>query len=350
MARGSVPAVILSIQKQPTADTVDLTKRLESALADLKGSVPQGMTAPQVIFRQADFIEASIGNLQGKLLMAACLVAGVLFFFLGNLRTMLISLTAIPLSILTAILVFKWLGLSINTMTLGGLAIAIGELVDDAVVDVENILRRLREKGGQGEPYSVRRTVIAASLEVRTAIVYATLIIALVFVPLFALPGIEGRLFVPLGIAYIVSILASLAVSVLVTPVLCTYLLPALVAMITAKRGWCAGSKRITGQALERVLARAALAIALAGLAVVLAMLAVPFFPTTFLPPFNEGSITLGLRLNPGATLSESVRIAEAAEAALRGCRKSNTSGRRTGRAELDEHAEGVHVTEFDIR
>ncbi|TXH11939.1 MAG: efflux RND transporter permease subunit [Gammaproteobacteria bacterium] len=344
------PAVILSIQKQPTADTVDLTKRLESALADLKGSVPQGMSAPQVIFRQADFIEASLGNLQVKLLMASCFVAGVLFFFLGNLRTMLISLTAIPLSILTAILVFKWLGLSINTMTLGGLAIAIGELVDDAVVDIENILRRLREKAATGQPYSVPQTVIAASLEVRTAIVYATLIIALVFVPLFALPGIEGRLFVPLGVAYIVSILASLAVSVLVTPVLASYLLPALVRHDhgeTQLVGWLKAHYR---QALARVLAAPRLPVALAGVAVVLATLAVPFFPTTFLPPFNEGSITLGLRLNPGATLTESIRIAQAAEHALRGLPELEHMGRRTGRAELDEHAEGVHVTEFEIK
>lgn len=348
--KSSVPAVILSIQKQPTADTVDLTKRLEAALDGLKGSLPQGITAPQVIFRQADFIEASIGNLQGKLLLAACLVAGVLFFFLGNLRTMLISLTAIPLSILIAVLVFKWLGLSINTMTLGGLAIAIGELVDDAVVDVENILRRLREKAAQGEPYSVFRTVVAASLEVRTAIVYATLIIALVFVPLFALPGIEGRLFVPLGIAYIVSILASLAVSVLLTPVLCSWLLPALVAHDHGETRLVRWLKAHYRAALEKVLAAPRLPIALASLAVVLAVAAVPFFPTTFLPPFNEGSITLGLRLNPGATLSESVRIAESAEAALRGLPEIEHLGRRTGRAELDEHAEGVHVTEFEIQ
>src|SRR5574343_594476 len=348
--KGSVPAVILSIQKQPTADTVDLTRRLESALDGLKGSLPQGITMPQVIFRQADFIEASIGNLQAKLLLAACLVAGVLFFFLGNFRTMLISLTAIPLSILTSILVFHWLGLSINTMTLGGLAIAIGELVDDAVVDVENILRRLREKAAHGGPYSVLRTIVGASLEVRTAIVYATLIIALVFVPLFALPGIEGRLFVPLGIAYIVSILASLAVSVLVTPVLSAYLLPALVSQDhgeTRLVRWLKAHYRV---ALEQVLAAPRLPIAAAGIAVVLAVAAVPFFPTTFLPPFNEGSITLGLRLNPGATLSESVRIAEAAEAALRGLPEIEHLGRRTGRAELDEHAEGVHVTELEIR
>jgi HME family heavy-metal exporter len=348
--RSSVPAVILSIQKQPTADTVDLTKRLEAALDGLKGSLPQGITAPQVIFRQADFIEASIGNLQAKLLLAACLVAGVLFFFLGNFRTMLISLTAIPLSILTAILVFQWLGLSINTMTLGGLAIAIGELVDDAVVDVENILRRLREKAAHGGPYSVLRTIVSASLEVRTAIVYATLIIALVFVPLFALPGIEGRLFVPLGIAYIVSILASLAVSVIVTPVLCFWLLPALVAHDHGETRLVRGLKAHYRAALEKVLVAPRLPIALAGLAVVLAVVAVPFFPTTFLPPFNEGSITLGLRLNPGATLSESVRIAEAAEAALRGLPEIAHLGRRTGRAELDEHAEGVHVTEFEIQ
>ncbi|MBL8450090.1 MAG: efflux RND transporter permease subunit [Dechloromonas sp.] len=348
--KSSVAAVILSIQKQPTADTVDLTKRLESALDGLKGSLPQGITAPQVIFRQADFIEASIGNLQVKLLFAACLVAGVLFFFLGNFRTMLISLTAIPLSILMSILVFHWFGLSINTMTLGGLAIAIGELVDDAVVDVENILRRLREKAARGEPYSVLRTIVGASLEVRTAIVYATLIIALVFVPLFALPGIEGRLFVPLGIAYIVSILASLAVSVIVTPVLCFWLLPALVAHDhgeTRLVRWLKAHYRV---ALEKVLAAPRLPIAGAGLAVALAVAAVPFFPTTFLPPFNEGSITLGLRLNPGATLSESIRIAQAAEHALRGLPELLHMGRRTGRAELDEHAEGVHVTEFEIK
>lgn len=348
--RDGSPAVILSIQKQPTADTVELTRRIESALVDLKSSVPGGLSAPQVIFRQADFIEASLGNLQLKLLMAACFVAGVLFFFLGNLRTMLISLTAIPLSILTAILVFKWFGLSINTMTLGGLAIAIGELVDDAVVDVENILRRLREKAASGQPYSVRETVIAASLEVRTAIVYATLIIALVFVPLFALPGIEGRLFVPLGIAYIVAILASLAVSVLVTPVLSSYLLPALVRHDHGETRLVVRLKAAYRQALERVLAAPRLPVAAAGIAVVLATLAVPFFPTTFLPPFNEGSITLGLRLNPGATLSESIRVATAAEQALRGLPEIEHMGRRTGRAELDEHAEGVHVTEFEIK
>nr|MBL8412220.1 efflux RND transporter permease subunit [Dechloromonas sp.] len=343
-------AVILSIQKQPTADTVDLTRRLESALSGMRQGLPAGVLAPQVIFRQADFIEASLGNLQAKLLLAACLVAAVLFFFLGNMRTMLISLTAIPLSILIAVLVFRWLGLSINTMTLGGLAIAIGELVDDAVVDVENILRRLREASARGTPFSVRELVVKASLEVRSAIVYATLIIALVFVPLFALPGIEGRLFVPLGIAYIVSILASLLVSVTVTPVLSYYLLPSLAGRMhgdTRLVGWLKAHYR---SALEKVLAAPQRPVAAAAVAVVLAALAVPFFPTTFLPPFNEGSMTVTLRLNPGITLAESVRVASQAERLLQAVPEVEHVGRRSGRAELDEHAEGVHVSELEIR
>ncbi|KXB31982.1 multidrug transporter AcrB [Dechloromonas denitrificans] len=344
------PAVILSIQKQPTADTVDLTRRLESALAGMKQGLPAGVLEPRVIFRQADFIEASLGNLQAKLLLAACLVAAVLFFFLGNLRTMLISLTAIPLSILIAVLVFRWFGLSINTMTLGGLAIAIGELVDDAVVDVENILRRLREASARGEPFQVRELVVKASLEVRSAIVYATLIIALVFVPLFALPGIEGRLFVPLGIAYIVSILASLLVSVTVTPVLSYYLLPKLAAGAhgdTRLVGWLKSNYQ---RLLERVLAAPRRPVAVAAVAVVLAGSAVPFFPTTFLPPFNEGSMTVSLRLNPGVTLAESVRVASQAERLLLTVPEIEHIGRRSGRAELDEHAEGVHVSELEIR
>jgi len=344
------PAVILSIQKQPTADTVDLTRRLETALAEMNKSLPAGVLAPEVIFRQADFIQSSIDNLQAKLLLAACLVAAVLFFFLGNLRTMLISLTAIPLSILIAVLVFKWLGLSINTMTLGGLAIAIGELVDDAVVDVENILRRLRQAAARGEPFALRELIVKASLEVRSAIVYATLIIALVFVPLFALPGIEGRLFVPLGIAYIVSILASLLVSVTVTPVLSWYLLPKLAASRHGDTALVAWLKRHYRAGLERVLAAPQAPLAATAVAVLLAGAAVPFFPTTFLPPFNEGSMTVMLRLDPGITLAESVRVASQAERLLQGLPEVEHIGRRSGRAELDEHAEGVHVSELEIR
>jgi HME family heavy-metal exporter len=344
------PAVILSIQKQPTADTVDLTRRLEAALEGITRGMPAGVLAPEVIFRQADFIQSSIDNLQAKLLLAACLVAAVLFFFLGNLRAMLISLTAIPLSILVAVLVFKWLGLSINTMTLGGLAIAIGELVDDAVVDVENILRRLRSAVARGEDFRLRELVVAASLEVRSAIVYATLIIALVFVPLFALPGIEGRLFVPLGIAYIVSILASLLVSVTVTPILSYYLLPKLAASSHGDTRLVAWLKCHYQRLLQRVLAASTLPLALTAAAVMIAAASVPFFPTTFLPPFNEGSMTVTLRLDPGVTLAESVRVASQAERLLLSVPEVEHIGRRSGRAELDEHAEGVHVSELEIR
>ncbi|WP_415033160.1 efflux RND transporter permease subunit [Azonexus sp.] len=344
------PAVVLSIQKQPNADTVVLTRQLETALAEMHNSLPAGVLAPQVFFRQADFIQSSIDNLQLKLLFAACLVAGVLFFFLGNLRTMLISLTAIPLSILIAVLVFDWMKLSINTMTLGGLAIAIGELVDDAVVDVENILRRMRAAAAKGLAYDLRALVVSASLEVRSAIVYATFIIVLVFVPLFALPGIEGRLFVPLGVAYIVSIFASLLVSVTVTPVMAYYLLPALVARQHEETRLVARLKALYRPVLERVLAAPRrLFMGVAG-AVLLAVAAVPFFPTTFLPPFNEGSMTVMLRLDPGVTLAESVQVASQAEQLLRGVPEIAEIGRRSGRAELDEHAEGVHVSELELR
>ncbi len=220
--------MIVSVEKQPDVDTVALTRTIEAALKDLAPSLPAGISADKILFRQADFIETSIGNVERVLVEAIAVVALVLFAFLLNVRTTLISLTAIPVSILTTALVFHLLGLSINTMTLGGLAIAIGELVDDAVVDVENIFRRLRENRAAGNPRSVFAVVVAASNEVRSGIVYATAIIVLVFVPLFALSGIEGRLFAPLGQAYIVSILASLVVSITLTPVLASWLLPGL--------------------------------------------------------------------------------------------------------------------------
>jgi HME family heavy-metal exporter len=344
------PAVILGVQKQPTADTVKLTATIESALSDMKRSLPAGMDAPRVTFRQASFIEASIGNLQGKLMTASAFVAVILFLFLGNFRTTVISLTAIPLSILATVLVFKLFGLSINTMTLGGLAIAIGELVDDAVVGVENVLRRLREARAAGTPFDVGELVSRATLEVRSAIVYATVIIVLVFVPLFVLPGIEGRLFVPLGVAYIVSILASMLVSVTVTPVLSAWLLPRMKSLEHGDTRLVAWLKRGYRRALERVLAVPRTMLSLGVAAVLLAGAAIPFFPTTFLPPFNEGSILIGLRLNPGVTLTESVRIASLAERLVKEVPEADYVGRRSGRAELDEHAEGVHVSELDVR
>ncbi len=346
---GGKPAVILGVQKQPTADTLKLTAGIENALKDMARSLPAGMDAPRVTMRQATFIESSVGNLQGKLLTASVVVAVILYLFLANVRTTLISLVAIPLSLMLTVLVFRWLGLSINTMTLGGLAIAIGELVDDAVVDVENILRRLKTNQQAERPAPALEVIFKASLEVRTAVVYATLIICLVFVPLFVLPGIEGRLFVPLGIAYITAILASLLVAVTVTPVMAYYLLPRMKSLDHGDSRLLAWLKRHYARGLERVLRAPKRWAVAAGVSVALGAASVPFFATSFLPPFNEGSVLVGLRLNPGTTLGESVRVARQAEVLVAQVPEVVYVGRRSGRAELDEHAEGVHVNEMDV-
>lgn len=345
------PAVILGIQKQPTADTIALTHAIEDALAGMKTSLPAGMEAPRVTFRQASFIEASITNLQGKLIGASVFVAAILFFFLGTLRPTVIALTAIPVSIFMTALVFRYFGLSINTMTLGGLAIAIGGLVDDAVVGVENVLRRLKEDRIKHPEHRLHpiELVARATMEVRSAILYATIIIVLVFVPLFALPGMEGRLFIPLGIAFIVSTLASLIVSVTVTPVLSCYLLPRMKSLDHGDTKLLAWLKARYAVDLQRVLDRPKAALTAGAVAVLVAIAAVPFFPTTFLPPFNEGTLLVGMRLNPGVTLSESAALARQAETLIKQVPEVTHVGRRSGRAELDEHAEGVHVSELDV-
>ncbi|ASM76787.1 multidrug transporter AcrB [Vitreoscilla filiformis] len=345
------PAVILGVQKQPTADTITLTRQIEDALAGLRASLPAGMEAPRVTFRQASFIEASITTLQGKLIGASVFVAVILFFFLGTLRPTVIALTAIPVSICITALVFGYFGLSINTMTLGGLAIAIGGLVDDAVVDVENVLRRLKEDRARHPQHRLHplELVARASMEVRSAILYATVIIVLVFIPLFALPGLEGKLFVPLGIAFIVSTLASLVVSVTVTPVLSFYLLPRMRTLDHGDTRLLAWLKAGYRRALQAVLARPRAVLAGAGVVVTMAVAAVPFFPTTFLPPFSEGTLLIGLRLNPGVTLAETTALARQAEVLVSQVPEVTHVGRRSGRAELDEHAEGVHVSELDV-
>ncbi|HPW29617.1 MAG TPA: efflux RND transporter permease subunit, partial [Rhodoferax sp.] len=345
------PAVILGIQKQPTADTIALTRFIESALGDMKRSLPAGMDEPKVTFRQASFIESSITTLQGKLIGASIFVAVILFFFLGTLRPTIIALTAIPVSIFMTALVFQYFGLSINTMTLGGLAIAIGGLVDDAVVGVENVMRRLKVDRERHHDHRMNphELVASATMEVRSAILYATIIIVLVFLPLFALPGMEGRLFVPLGIAFIVSTLASLVVSVTVTPVLAYYLLPRMRSLNHGDTKLLAWLKRGYRSSLQRVLNAPKPALVAAGLAVLLAAVAVPFFAKTFLPPFNEGTLLVGLRLNPGVTLAESSALAQQAEKLVKQVPEVTHVGRRSGRAELDEHAEGVHVSELDV-
>ncbi len=343
------PAVIISIQKQPDADTVDLTRRIEKALADIQRTLPAGLSATNVQFRQATFIETSVKNVERVVLEAAAIVAVILFIFLMNVRATLVSLTAIPISVLVTILVFSVFGLTINTMTLGGLAIAIGALVDDAVVDVENILRRLRENPALSDPRPVLEVIAAASQEVRSGILYATLIIVLVFVPLFALPGIEGRLFVPLGVAYIVSILASLLTSVTVTPVLSYYLLAGRRGareqdnfLVTRLKD---ANRALLGWAFSH---RQLVVIGVVG-AVAASGFAAMVLPRSFLPPFNEGTLVLSLQYTPGISLAESHRLGFIAERLLAQVPEVRSVGRRTGRAELDEHAEGVHFSEVDV-
>lgn len=343
------PAVILSVQKQPSADSVTLTRQVEHAIAELQQSLPAGIEAPQFLFKQANFIENSVRNVQEALRDGAILVAVVLFLFLLNVRTTLISLTAIPVSLLATSLVFHYFGLSINTMTLGGLAIAIGELVDDAVVGVENVLRRLKLNSALAVPRPVAEVIASATLEVRSAIVYATVIIVLVFVPLFVLPGIEGRLFSPLGVAYIVSILASMIVSVTLTPVMAYYLLPRMKQMGHGDSWLVSHLKRWDAKLLHWSFGHTGALLLTAVLAVVLATATIPFFPRSFLPDFNEGTLTVNVVLNPGTSLAESNRIGVLAEQIVASVPEVTQVGRRTGRAELDEHAEGVHYTEMDV-
>jgi CzcA family heavy metal efflux pump len=343
------PAVIVSIQKQPGADTVALTRKIEAALASVQKTLPTGVRADDVQFRQATFIENSIASVERVLLEAAVVVAATLLLFLLNVRATAISLMAIPISLLVTIVVFRMLGLTINTMTLGGLAIAIGELVDDAVVDVENIIRRLKENQKSDAPRPVLTVIVAASQEVRSGIIYATMIVILVFIPLFALSGMEGRLFAPLGVAYIVSILASLVTSITVTPVLAYFLLArkgaARLGDTWLVRHLKAGNRRL----LEWAFRHRATVLGGAFAAFVMALAFAATLPRTFLPPFNEGSLTINLTYNPGIALAESQRLGLIAERLIRHVPEVLSVGRRTGRAELDEHAEGVHSSEIDV-
>jgi heavy-metal exporter, HME family len=345
---GAKPAVIVSVQKQPNADSVKLSAQIEQALASLATSLPSGVSRPEISFRQADFIESSISNVQHALRDGAIMVAIILFLFLMNIRTTLISLIAIPLSLAITALVFKSMGLSINVMTLGGLAIAIGELVDDALVDVENVLRRLKQHKPQGVT-AILQVIAAACNEVRSGVVVATLVVVLVFVPLFALPGIEGRLFAPLGVAYITSILSSLLVALTVTPVLCYFLLPRMQLIAHGDSRLVQWLKHWDQRLLQAAFRRAwpILAIALALLGATLAT--VPAFPRAFLPAFNEGTLTVSLLLNPGTSLAEANQVGTLAEQLIQEVPEVISVGRRTGRAELDEHAEGVHSSELDV-
>ena len=344
------PAVIMSVQKQPGAATQDLTDKIDEAVKELQATMPPDVEIDPNLFRQANFIDASIENVVEALRDGAILVVIVLFLFLLNFRTTFITLTAIPLSFIVTFLVFYFAGVSINTMTLGGMAVAIGELVDDAIVDVENVFRRLRENRTLPNPRPSLEVIYHASLEVRSSIVYATIIVALVFIPLFALTGVEGRLLAPLGLAYITALVASLVVSLTVTPVLASYLLPKMKAMKHETDGFLVRFlKKWDERLLRGTLHHPYKVMAIASLLFVAAVATLPFVGTAFLPEFNEGTLTVNVQAQPGTSLTESNRIGQIAEKLVLSVPEVISTGRRTGRAELDEHAEGVHYTEIDV-
>ena len=343
------PAVILTVEKQPGANTVTLTDEIEKALAELQPALPPDVRLNAQVFQQKNFIVNSLTNVEHALRDGFILVVIVLFLFLLNLRTTIITLTAIPLSLVITALVFKWFGISINTLTLGGLAIAIGELVDDAIVDVENVFRRLKENRAAENPKPALQVVYQASSEVRNSIVYATVIVVLVFLPLFSLQGIEGRIFAPLGIAYITSILASLVVSLTVTPVLCSYLLPKSKLNEGTESALVRWLKRQDVKVLDFGLTHPRAVIGTAAALVIAAALMVTRFGTEFLPPFNEGSFTINLYAPAGTSLEESNKIGTVAERLILRVPDVRYTARRTGRAELDEHVEPVSNSEIDV-
>jgi HME family heavy-metal exporter len=347
------PAVVLTVMKQPGADTRLLTENIATALSELKPSLPADIRIKPEVYQQRSFIDLSIHNVIEALTHGAILVIVILFLFLLNFRTTFITLTAIPLSLVTTALVFKWFGMSINTMTLGGLAVAIGELVDDAIVDVENIFRRLRENRHAEYPKPALRVVYEASSEVRNSIVFSTILVVLVFIPLFALGGMEGRLFTPLGIAYIVSIIASLLVSLTVTPVLAYWLLPQAKVMAHDRDGALLRFlKRIAGGVIRLSVRRPWPILATVAALVVISCIVVTRLGRDFLPPFNEGTVQINAILPPGTSLAESNRVAGMVDQRLVAMQKQGkivSFGRRTGRAELDEHAEGVNHSEIIV-
>lgn len=342
------PSVVMTIQKQPGADTVAITRAIERALIEIGPSLPKGVIVNPDVFKQSNFIEASIEGIIGKLQFGTVLVFVILFIFLANLRMSVITLTAIPVSFVFTAIVFKIFGLTVNTMTLGGLAIAIGELVDDSIVDVENVYRRLRENAAALNPKPALKVIFEASSEVRNSIVLATVIIALVFLPLFNLSGLEGRLFAPLGVAYLTALMASLVVSLTLTPVLCFYFLKGNLAehkdtrFVLLLKDW---DRRVLSWALPRS------TLILIGSLVLflLSILLIPLMGRDFLPKFNEGTAMISVVAPPGISLPESNRLGIQAELIMLSTPEIKSVSRRTGRAELDEHAAGVNVSEIDV-
>ena len=346
------PAVLLTVTKQPNTNTLELTDKVDLALSELQKTLPADVNISSDIFRQSRFIESSISNIQKALFEGSVFVIVVLFFFLMNIRTTVISLVALPLSLLVAILVLHALGLTINTMSLGGLAIAIGSLVDDAIVDVENVYKRLREN--QSKPAEERlsslKIVFEASKEVRMPILNSTLIIVACFLPLFFLSGMEGRMLIPLGIAFIVALFASTVVALTLTPVLCSYLLTTPQALKKNEREPIVARalKTVYKKALEWTLKHKKLVVGSSITLLIFTIFVIAHLGRSFLPSFNEGSLTINISGMPGISLEESDNIGKIAENVLLNIPEIQTVARKTGRAELDEHALGVNVSEIE--
>ncbi|MDX1930806.1 MAG: efflux RND transporter permease subunit [Pirellulaceae bacterium] len=346
-------AVILAVQKQPGADTLRLDREIGHVLDELQQDLPDDVVLERRIFKQATFIEAAVDNVIEAIRDGAIWVVVILFLFMWNLRTSICSLIAMPLSIMVTFLIFQWFGITINTMTLGGIAVAIGDLVDDSIVDVENIYRRLKENRqlpieSQRAPITV---IYEASCEVRNSIVYATVIVVLVVLPLFSMSGLEGRMFAPLGIAYMTSLLASLLVSLTVTPALSSYLLPNAKFLEERQDAWLLKfMKRRVERLLNWTLAHTNIVLGVTMIGVVLSLTSLAWMGGEFLPAFNEGSFTISFQAEPGTSLEESQRLAARAEVLLLEIPEVTSVSRRTGRAELDEHAEGVNSSEIDVQ
>ncbi len=346
-------AVILGIQKQPGVNTLELTRRIELALDDIQRSLPPGMRIHRDLFRQADFIEQSLHNLFKAFLEGAALVVVVVVVFLMNARAAFITLLALPLSLVAAVIGMDRLGLTLNSMTLGGLAIAIGELVDDAIIDVENVVRRLRENATkpEGQRLSAIDVVYRASAEIRHSIVFATVIVGLVFLPLFMLSSVEGRLLRPLGFGYVVALTASLVVALTVTPVLASWWLPRSTLIAAGEEP---ALTRRAKAAYERWLGHAfrywRLVVGTAVALLVAAMAGIALAGRSFLPEFNEGALTVSAVTIPGTSLADSNALGNALERLLRSVPEVASTARRTGRAELDEHVQGVESAEIDVR
>ena len=342
--------VVATVQKQPNANTLEVNAQVEAALAGLKSTLPDDVTIDTKAFQQAAFINRAVENVKQALLEGGLLVTVVLFLFLWNFRTTFISLTAIPLSLVTAVITMTYFGISVNTMTLGGLAIAIGELVDDAIIDVENVFRRLRLNAQSGMTESPATVIFKASSEIRSSIVFATLIIILVFMPLLNLGGFEGRMFTPLAFAYIASVAASLLVALTVTPALCYYLLGrSRLIRETGDSALVRFLKRYYSKTLEWTLQHPFPIVAMSVLLLAAAIMLFPLMGREFLPAFNEGALNINISLPPGTALQESNRIGRIVEETLHKTPEVVSTTRRTGRAELDEHAAGVNASEIEV-